>query len=63
MHLGVSVVWHLSLPWMDSFNKTETAIFHMQAMLPKGFLFFFPDPILGLHMTVNNNTNVRLYIE
>jgi len=32
--LGVSVEWHLSLPLMNSFNKTKAAIFPMRAMLP-----------------------------
>jgi len=36
---GASVVWHLSSPLMDSFNKTDAAIFPMQAMLPEGFQF------------------------
>jgi len=31
------VVWHLSLPLMNSFNKTEAAIF-MQAMLLGAFI-------------------------
>jgi len=33
MHYGASVVWHLSLPLMNSFSKTEAAIFPKQAML------------------------------
>jgi len=40
MRKGASVVWYLSLPLMNSFNKTEAAIFPMQAMLPEDFLFF-----------------------
>jgi len=32
-------VWHLALPLMNSFNKTEAAIFTLQAMLPEGFPF------------------------
>jgi len=32
--LWESVVGHLSLPLMKSFNKTEAAIFPMQTMLP-----------------------------
>jgi len=42
----MSVVWQLSLPLMNNFNKTEPAIFTMQAMLPKGFplyLDYFSD--------------------
>ena len=35
----VSVVWHLSLPLMNSFNKTEAAIFLTQPVLSKGFPF------------------------
>ena len=34
MRLGASVVWHISLPLINSFNKTETAIFLKQAVLP-----------------------------
>ena len=30
---------HISLPLMNSFNKTEAAIFPMPAMLSKDFLF------------------------
>jgi len=26
--LGASVVWHLSLQWLYSFNKTEAKFFH-----------------------------------
>jgi len=33
------MVWHRSLPLMNSFNKTKAAIFSMQAMLPEGFSF------------------------
>ena len=46
VHLGclqhvplMSVVWHLSLQLMNSFNKTEAAIFPMQAMIPFDFPF------------------------
>ena len=38
--LRASVVCHLSLPLMNSFNNTVAAIFPMQAMLPEGFSFF-----------------------
>jgi len=34
MRFGASVVWRLSLPLMNSFNKTEAAIFPMQSLLP-----------------------------
>jgi len=33
------MVWHHSLPLMNSFNKSETAVFSVQAMLPEGFPF------------------------
>jgi len=32
--------WHFSFPLVNSFNKTETAIFLMQIMLPCEFAFF-----------------------
>jgi len=32
---GASVVWHQSLLLRNSFNKTEAAIFPMQAILPQ----------------------------
>jgi len=31
--LGASVMWHLSFSLMNSFNKTEAAIFHVQSEL------------------------------
>ena len=31
--------WTFSFPLMNSFNKTEAAIFSMQIMLPKDFSF------------------------
>ena len=34
---GASVVWHPSLPLMNSFNKTEAAIF---PVLPEDFNYF-----------------------
>jgi len=34
MRYGASVVWHPSLPLMNNANKTEAAIFAMNAMLP-----------------------------
>jgi len=34
----LSVVWHISLPLMNSFNKIEAAV-SMQAVLSGGFLF------------------------
>ena len=37
--LGASVVWYHSLLLMNSFNKTEVAVFLLQAMLPVGFPF------------------------
>ena len=39
MRYGASVEWHLSLPLMNSFNKTEAAFFSVQAMLSEGFPF------------------------
>jgi len=39
MRLGASVVWHPSLPLMNSFDKTEAAFFLVQDMLPGGFPF------------------------
>jgi len=37
---GASVVLHLLIPLMNSFNKTEAAIAHApQAMLPEGLPF------------------------
>jgi len=29
----VSVAWHISLPLMNSFSKTEAAVFRMQVIL------------------------------
>jgi len=37
--LGASVVWHISLPLINSFNKPEAAIYPMKAVLPEVFLF------------------------
>ena len=37
IHQGASVVWHISLPLMNSFNKSDAAIFPMQVMLPEDF--------------------------
>jgi len=37
---GASVVWHLSVPLMNSFNKTEAAICPMQRVLTEGSPFF-----------------------
>jgi len=37
--LGASVVWHLSLPLMNRFNKAEAAIFPMQDMPSKKLNF------------------------
>jgi len=45
MRYGASVVWHLSWPLMDSFNKTEAAILLKQAVLREGF------PFLNLYQT------------
>jgi len=36
-----SVVWFLSLPLMNSFNKTEVALLSKQAMLSEDFPFVF----------------------
>ena len=33
-------MWHLSLPVINGFNKTEAAVVLMQTMLPKDFLRF-----------------------
>jgi len=40
MRYRASVVWHHSLPLLNSFNKTMAAVPPMQAMLPKDFPFF-----------------------
>jgi len=40
MCLRVSVVWHHSLPLMNSFIKNKAAGFSMKAMLPEGFHVF-----------------------
>jgi len=37
MRKGTSVVWHISLPLMNSFIKMEAAIFLMQAILLEHF--------------------------
>ena len=39
MRKGASMVWHPSLPLMNSFNKTKAAIFSMQAMLSQDYPF------------------------
>jgi len=36
----IKLMWPLSLPLMKSFNKTEAAVFPMQAMLPEDFPLF-----------------------
>ena len=36
---GASVVWHLLLPLMNSFNKTEAAVFLCRLCLISGTLF------------------------
>ena len=43
MGQGTSVVWHLSLLLMNSFNKIEAAIFPFQAMLLWDFSLFIYD--------------------
>ena len=40
MRQGASELWHISLPLMNSFNKTEAAIFPMPSMLSQDFPFF-----------------------
>jgi len=37
--LGASVVWHITLPMINKFNKTETAIFSMNTMLRYDSIF------------------------
>jgi len=37
--LGASVVWYLSLPLINSFNKTEAAIFPCRLCFLRGFSF------------------------
>ena len=37
--LGASVVWHHSLPLMNSFNKTEAAVFSCRLCLLRAFPF------------------------
>jgi len=46
--LGASEAWHLSLPLMISFNKTEAAIFPMKSMLPGGFQFLLRSSVCVL---------------
>ena len=40
MRQGASVVWHLSLPLMNTFNKTEAAVFSFRPCFLRAFLFF-----------------------
>jgi len=35
----MSVVWHISLPLINSFNKTDAAIFPYRLWFLKGFFF------------------------
>jgi len=37
-------MWHHSLQVMNCFDKTKAAIFPIQAMLPKDFLFYLDYP-------------------
>jgi len=39
MRLGASVVWNLLLP-LNNINKTEAALFSIQAMLSRDFSVF-----------------------
>ena len=39
MRQGASVVWHHSLPLMNSFNKTEAAVFSCRLCFPRAFPF------------------------
>ena len=39
MRQGASVVWHHSLPLMNSFNKTEAAVFSCLLCFPRTFPF------------------------
>ena len=57
MRKRASVVWHLSLPLMNSFNKTESAISPMQSMFPYDYLF--PTN----HLLIDTNTvNLLQYL-
>jgi len=40
MQVCASVVWHYLLLLMNSFNKTEAAIFSKQALIPEDFPFY-----------------------
>ena len=73
--LLVLVVWHQSLPLMNSFNKTEAAFF-VQAMLSEGFPFhqfklphglnitikIIRSPMTQIYLCVKSGTNVHLVI-
>jgi len=56
--------WHFSFPLMNSFNKTEAAIFDLQSMLPEEFPFsninltFF----VGLNILINNRKEENTFI-
>ena len=39
MRYGASVVWHYSLPLMNSFNKTEAAVFSCRLCFLRAFPF------------------------
>jgi len=49
--MNALVLWHLSLPLMNSFNITEAAIFPIKASLPEGFLFS------RFNLILNTNVN------
>jgi len=55
-----SVVWHLSLPLMNGFNKTEAAIFLMQAVLYEGFLFSQLKQFISLYVILVFFVNIQL---
>jgi len=39
MRQGASVVWHFSLPLVNSFNKTKAAVFQCRLCFLRGFPF------------------------
>ena len=56
-----------NLPLMNSFNKLEDVIFHMQSMLPEGFSFFrlkymFPLKVNSVRSGINPSVQRRLIV-
>jgi len=57
-------VWHHSLLLMNSFNKSEAAVFFLKAILPEGFPFgsfiyniIASNNFIILHLLCNLNTS------